>query len=424
MDDLSRYSEQSVALSLYPMARFRPAIICTMHSAATLADVPAQAPGPPSPPLTVEPILSVRQNIHALSESFGTAAVTSGPRRSHDCHECSAPGEFRCVLVQVPLPTRAAGNPPSVWANVFACSSCGATMAKLADTEQTAALGRKSSFCIDPVTKSSADLERGVWKAGSAQIMIPELGLETASVMRVDLGGSGTYSTIASLLATTRRNIAGHIGAFGTARDDEVEIFCRRLDQMAAGSIAFTLVLVDPLGTSWIEGQDVETFEYERSEDENERLGLVPSACSSTTNSSSGGGGSSSSAGIAGAGFDVGTSFIYTGEVGENNAALHDVEGEGAGISMNAETADIFSAFCAHVQGMDPRGNGASIGLFPNDPIEVLWPPENKWYPAVVLAPRPGTLDSEGTISVLYFESGEMEIGVCIADRVRKRKQQ
>jgi hypothetical protein len=257
-------------------------------------------------------------------------------------------------------------------------------------------------------------LRRGVWKSGAARFEIPELGIKGTSAMGFDHRGNGTYSTLGQFLKNVRTNTRRYFNATrevtSTVIAGDASRWCQSLDDAISGLKAFTFVLVDPLGTSWIESSRCETLEYQRSPEEDEIIGFVSAAPPS----------SSQALDNIGA-LDVGTSFINQGTVGCDyfDQLKSDRAGDEVGIDMDAETAEAFASFCAHVQGMDPRGNGASRGFFVGDRIEVLWPPDGKWYPGEVLAPPAGTLDVEGTISVVYPETRECESGVTF-DRIRK----
>ena len=91
-------------------------------------------------------------------------------------------------------------------------------------------------------------------KSGDASIAIPELGFES---------GFGTlgavYTTVEGLLNQTKENMMKsqffQMGLGDSATDEtkqKFKDFLQRLDDVIDGKVAFTIILKDPTGNSWV----------------------------------------------------------------------------------------------------------------------------------------------------------------------------
>ena len=120
-------------------------------------------------------------------------------------------------------------------------------------------------------------------KSGDASIAIPELGFES---------GFGTlgavYTTVEGLLNQTKENMMKsqffQMGLGDSATDEtkqKFKDFLQRLDDVIDGKVAFTIILKDPTGNSWVYSPlapkpdpQIDIVDYERPDSENEMLGL------------------------------------------------------------------------------------------------------------------------------------------------------
>lgn len=130
--------------------------------------------------------------------------------------------------------------------------------------------------------KHKIDLARDTLKSETASIAIPNLDFE------IGRGAiEGKFTTVEGILqdiqSVVRKNPFTS-GDAGMAEDkSKVEIFCKQIDSILDGSLRdVKLVLDDPAGNSYVQNinapdvdPDLETVEYERTEEQNEDLGLT-----------------------------------------------------------------------------------------------------------------------------------------------------
>ncbi|KAJ2902139.1 putative zinc finger protein zpr1 protein [Zalerion maritima] len=132
--------------------------------------------------------------------------------------------------------------------------------------------------------EGARDLRRDILKSESCHLKCPELQLE---VNPGTLGGR--FTTVEGLLTQVRNDLHGQIFETGQGGDGMVpeekqrwDGFFDTLDIAIAGEMAFDIILEDPLAGSYVQklGEDgvtdrqVTEEEYERTEEEEEELGL------------------------------------------------------------------------------------------------------------------------------------------------------
>lgn len=168
------------------------------------------------------------------------------------------------------------------------CEHCGYRSNEVKTGGEVPEKGRKITLKVE----NSDDLARDVLKSESAALSCPELGL------RVEPGTlGGRFTTIEGLLTQFRKDLRAQ--AFGLEDgDDEAEIakvgdsvvteskrtwdeFFAALTEAIEGRTKFTMVIEDPLASSYVQSftapdpdPQIEVEDYERTEEEEEDLGL------------------------------------------------------------------------------------------------------------------------------------------------------
>lgn len=160
--------------------------------------------------------------------------------------------------------------------------------------------GRRITVSIE----NKQDLSRDILKAESCALSCPELNL---SVEAGTLGGR--FTTIEGLLTQVRDDLRSSIFDIGDGGDSmdsaaktKWDDFFRQLTSAINGEVKFTVVLSDPLASSYVQSfaapepdSQMKVEEYERTEEEEEELGLrdmnteayaddQPAATGATTN--------------------------------------------------------------------------------------------------------------------------------------------
>lgn len=168
------------------------------------------------------------------------------------------------------------------------CESCGYRSNEVKTGGEVPEKGRKITLRVE----NSDDLARDVLKSESAALECPEIGL---SVEPGTLGGR--FTTVEGLLTQFRKDLRGQ--AFGLEDgDDEAELakvgdsvqseskrtwddFFATLTQAIEGKIKFTMIISDPLASSYVQSftapepdPQIDVIDYERTEEEEEDLGL------------------------------------------------------------------------------------------------------------------------------------------------------
>lgn len=212
-----------------------------------------------------------------MAASVSVAAAA--PDFAHDevlafreaCPSCGAPGENRMKLTTIP-------HFKEVVIMAFVCASCGYKSTEVKPGGGVEPRGARTSLTV---TRRS-DLSRDVLKSEAATVEVPELELELAAGT---LGGR--FTTVEGLLVAIKEQltVANPFAVGDSAAAETRSAFAAwlgRLDAaLAAERPAFTLVLDDPTGNSYVQNvyaPDVDpqltVTPYERTAQQDDELGI------------------------------------------------------------------------------------------------------------------------------------------------------
>lgn len=161
------------------------------------------------------------------------------------------------------------------------CESCGYRSNEVKTGGEVPEKGKKITL---KVLNGSIDLARDILKSESCALECPELGL---SVNPGTLGGR--FTTVEGLLTQVRDDLKAQIfdadGGGDSAQVEQKttwEKFFEGIDEAIEGKTQFTVILTDPLASSYVqnlcspdEDPQITTEEYERTQEEEEDLGLL-----------------------------------------------------------------------------------------------------------------------------------------------------
>ncbi|KAG9410461.1 hypothetical protein AC1031_018501 [Aphanomyces cochlioides] len=209
------------------------------------------------------------EGLDTFLEANNNIAKREAIRFPTQCHACYKDGVSLMCVTDIP-------HFKEVIIMAFNCEHCGFK------TNEVKAGGAIPPFGehIELRVQDSSYLDRDVLKSDSACVNIPELELE---MMPGSLGG--LYTTIEGLLDKIRENIeTGNPFAVGDSDGGRsgLKTWLARLDELKNGA-PFTLIIEDPLANSFIyspvgsaaDDPDMKCESYERSEEENDQLGLL-----------------------------------------------------------------------------------------------------------------------------------------------------
>jgi zinc finger protein len=140
--------------------------------------------------------------------------------------------------------------------------------------------GRRITVKVD----NKEDMSRDILKAESCAMSCPELNL---SVEPGTLGGR--FTTVEGILSQVRDDLKSSIFDAGATSGDSMESaskskwteFFAKLDSAINGEVKFTIILEDPLASSYVQSftapepdPQITLEDYERTEEEKESLGL------------------------------------------------------------------------------------------------------------------------------------------------------
>ena len=158
----------------------------------------------------------------------------------------------------------------------FNCDFCGAKSNEIRGGGSMSERGKKITLKV----ANPYDLSRFIIKSDTSSIDIPEIGLQLSS------GTLGALvTTLEGMIEKINEELERNIGfVIGDSQESQERIrfneFLKILDDMKKGiHPEYTFILDDPLGNSYITGvgendPQVATEEYERSEEQNEELGI------------------------------------------------------------------------------------------------------------------------------------------------------
>jgi zinc finger protein len=140
--------------------------------------------------------------------------------------------------------------------------------------------GRRITLRVENTT----DLNRDVLKSGTCALHSEELELYLGASSI-----SSRFTTVEGLLTDMRKQLHGNLYDLGSGGGDSMDTsdkekwarFFERLDQAINGELKFTITLEDPLANSYVQDlcspakdPQLDIVEYERTDEENEELGL------------------------------------------------------------------------------------------------------------------------------------------------------
>lgn len=211
----------------------------------------------------------------ARDPNFDVDIVHGEPLIFHtDCPGCTRPCEVRMRMVDVP-------HFKQVVLISTACDHCGY---RTSEVKTGGAIPNKGRQIILKVLEQ-VDLSRDVLKSETCTVFCPELKLEiTPGTM------SGRFTTVEGLLTQVHDTLYSRVfdagGAGGDSRDPERmqawDNLFKNLQAAIKGEFKYQISLTDPLAASYIqnlcspdEDPQLTILDYERSEEEEEELGLT-----------------------------------------------------------------------------------------------------------------------------------------------------
>ncbi|KAF2832942.1 zf-ZPR1-domain-containing protein [Ophiobolus disseminans] len=159
------------------------------------------------------------------------------------------------------------------------CDHCGYRSNEVKTGGEVPAQGRRITVAVN----CKEDLSRDILKAESCAMSCPELNL---NVEPGTLGGR--FTTVEGILTQVRDDLKSSIfdtGDSGDSMESESKTkwtdFFAKLDSAINGEVKFTIILEDPLASSYVQSftapepdPQIELEDYERTEEEKESLGL------------------------------------------------------------------------------------------------------------------------------------------------------
>ncbi|KAH8200868.1 hypothetical protein TruAng_004954 [Truncatella angustata] len=189
------------------------------------------------------------------------------------CPGCMHPCTTNMKMVDIP-------HFKSVVLMSTVCDECGYRSNDVKTGGEIPALGKKITLKVE----SNIDLARDILKSESCALECPELSLQ---VNPGTLGGR--FTTVEGLLTQVRNDLHNQIFQTGDGGDSLASPektrwteFFEGLDAAIAGDRKFTIVLTDPLASSYVqklvdpdqEDPQMTTEDYQRTDEEEEDLGL------------------------------------------------------------------------------------------------------------------------------------------------------
>jgi len=191
-----------------------------------------------------------------------------------NCPSCHHVGENRMKLTDIPYFKQ-------VLIISFACDFCGYKSSEIKPSAAIENQGRKTTLRVESIE----DLSRDLLKSHTASLMIPEVELELAPGT---LGGmfttiEGMIHSVHTSLRDSNPFLLGDSSDSGQRR--KFLEFLDRLEGLQEANIPFHVVIDDPAGNSYIQNlyapdpDPQMTVElYERTKDQNDELGILPTA--------------------------------------------------------------------------------------------------------------------------------------------------
>lgn len=190
------------------------------------------------------------------------------------CHSCGLMGETKMCETNIPYFS-------DLIIMSFHCDYCGTTST---ETKTSGAVKAKGTR-ITLKNPNPQDLKRDLFKVPSHIIQSETCALEIPELeLELDYGTlGGCLTTVEGLL----EKVADHLSENNPFGDSD-KVFFQRMEKLLKelkdcreGNMAFTMILVDPLGHSFMQNPNfpdadpsVLVEEFERTEDQNDFLGL------------------------------------------------------------------------------------------------------------------------------------------------------
>ena len=185
------------------------------------------------------------------------------------CMECYREGTTRLMLTSIPYFKE-------IIVSSFSCEHCN----NFNSSVQPASTHAKKGVRYTLTASNTTDLNRQVIKSEFATITVPEVDLEIPREAQ-----KGSSSTVEGFLTKTRdglldkqperREVCPEIA-------EQIDKFCRRLDNLLLVETPFTFILEDPTGNSFVENPNapepdplLKTEHYIRSKDDEDLLGIT-----------------------------------------------------------------------------------------------------------------------------------------------------
>jgi len=187
-----------------------------------------------------------------------------------NCSTCRVPCDTRMHVIDIPYFKE-------VIIMSTSCDSCGYKSNEVKSGTEIPPLGKRITLKITSV----ADLSRDILKSETCGLSVPEIELE---LTQGSLGGR--FTTVEGILTQVRNQLSEKLpfvsGDSATVQGkSRMAILLSQLDEICAGTKPVTLILDDPLASSYLqnlyapdEDPQMTIEEYERTYDQNEDLGL------------------------------------------------------------------------------------------------------------------------------------------------------
>ena len=194
-----------------------------------------------------------------------------------ECPNCTAPGESCMAITDIPFFRE-------VIIMAFNCEKCGFKSNEVKGGGPISEKGKITTLRVGDGEDRKEDLGRDVIKSNTAGVTIPELEVE---VTHGSLGGM--YTTVEGLVSAIRdRLFEGEVGDFSSGdsatseKKSKMKELKAQFDECVEGRRAFTLLLDDPLDSSFIfspytpnDDPRLSSKTYVRSAEMDEELGIA-----------------------------------------------------------------------------------------------------------------------------------------------------
>ena len=194
-----------------------------------------------------------------------------------DCPGCTRPAAVNMTMISIPYFKQ-------VVVSAVSCQHCGYKSNEVRTGGEVPALGKRITLKV----KNAEDMKRDILKSESCLLKVPECSLE---LVPGTMGGR--FTTVEGLLTQVRNDLHSSIFDVDYGREvsgDSMEgdqksawdTFFKKLDLAIKAELEYTVILEDPLAGSYVQSYtapdpdpQIQTEDYQRTEDEEEELGLT-----------------------------------------------------------------------------------------------------------------------------------------------------